>query len=141
MRSVFCHFTKFGKTGGITNKFNREAGFGHIGRSHAIFLIFLVNRGEVTQCVHVFHAVAGLHAPVVVSRFKCAFLFYSLETADAFYDAHPFLPAIAQTGMLGSILNSHFGVFFLIFVVDVENLGAKVDNHRVNHVSLLIHSH
>ena len=64
-----------------------------------------------------------------------------MEVVNAFGDTHPFLPAVADAGMLGSILDAHLGILFLVFVVDVEHFATQVDRDGVDEVGFLVDGH
>ena len=64
-----------------------------------------------------------------------------MEVVDALGDAHPFLPAVAETGVLGGILDAHLGILLLVFVVDVEHLATQVDHDGVDDISFLVDGH
>ena len=69
------------------------------------------------------------------------FLLHAVEVVDTLGDTHPLLPAVAETGVLGGILDTHLGVLFLVFVVDVEHLTTQVDGDGVDEVGFLVDGH
>ena len=64
-----------------------------------------------------------------------------MEVVDALGDTHPFLPAVADASMLGSVLDAHLGILFLVFVVDIKHLATQVDSDGVDEVGFLVDSH
>ena len=100
----------------------------------------MVHNIEVIQEVDILSAVTLCFAPFDEGFIEGSFLSNTVKVLDAFCHAHPFLPAVSELSVFTSVLDTHFGIFLLKFVIGVEDLSTEVNGDRIYDVSLLIYS-